>query len=283
MNANLLGSYVYKALGSSNSNDPETDIWLKLEQEQIPDNYDEVSMVDVSAMMSKVLRGSSAKAYAGEHCPYVLLSSDKVTVSLNIYVWPCDPTLDYELTADFGSIGGKTTLLQRRTFDVIFEGSNSEFIGLDVMYAKLNPKMKVYNAFGKWLSNFSSFRDVEFLNGYALTSEKVYCVFNLDGMARGHQHRLTMEFDKASLENGVQSITNFKNNVYASWYNEASELETASLSITLPGCVATLLRTCDDGTLQGDHIGTLNAPKRLLVYFNECNGEKLGSKWTNES
>jgi len=282
MNTSIITNFQKKEQ-ITNSSDPETDIWLKMEQEEIPDNYDEVSTVDVSGMMSKVLKGESAKAYIAERCPYVIITGSTVTVRINFYVYTSDINLYYELETGFGSIGPGMLNQQRRTFDVIFEGSKSEFLELNVTYGQLTPKMPVYDPLGQKIPIFVKDRNYKLVNGYAVADRNIYCVFSFDGVVRGHEHTLTMEFKKTDLESGILSISNFKNSVIASWYNEASEIETETLDIELPGCVESLLSTCDDGKIVGDRLGTLNAPKQLLVYSNDCNGKVIGTKWVNKN
>lgn len=105
-------------------------------------------------------------------------------------------------------------------------------------------------------------------------------VLRIKCAAAGWLHTLVLRFDK-----GDSKISDIDVAVSAKWA-AGGETSAQSLDLTLPGCLETLLETCDDGDLKYERgSGRVIEPDETVpvVYYSECDGQKLALRYEQAS
>lgn len=266
---------------SLNIDGPTT--WLNLEQEDYPVTSDEASVGDAANMLQLVMSGVSGMQYVMDNCVYVSFIGDKIVIKLNVYVWPSSLDLEYRLTADIGTVGPASRLSQYRSRDVIFNGSASTEIGYIMEHVTYESLMPFYFSDGVK----KKAPELTVKGGLAYIDENGYCVYRLKGQAQGYKHTVTMEFHKLA-DSAPNSITSIENTIIAEWNEEGvEEIQTASLKLTIPDCVADALRVCPDGEYLYDKMkckydGSCEGDSLLRVYYNTCTGTAIETEWVEQ-
>ena len=77
-------------------------------------------------------------------------------------------------------------------------------------------------------------------------------------------------------------MDSFDTSVTVSWEDASGEEQSNVTELTVPGCVADLLNSCDESTLPGSRVDTEGDEDEggsYLVYYSTCNGTVLDEFW----
>jgi hypothetical protein len=247
---------------------------LSLEQEPVADNR--LTTTDLAAMLALVRSGVSAKTYRAATCPASVVAG-QVICPLDLWVWPVPVGLSYTLAANQGELGERIPVTMEREFDLVinfertvqlpFETSSltwewSAMPCLDARSRVVDPPTVTATA-----SSIS-------VNADIVGVLRIRCA------AVGWLHTLVLRFDK-----GDAKISDIDVAVSAKW-EIADETFAESADLKLPGCLETLLETCDDGNLKYERgSGHVLEPDETVpvVYYSECDGQKLALRYERAS
>lgn len=263
--------------GQSEADSGRGDTWARLEQGYKSSTSDAANLGDLSQMFALARTGHSAFEYVADVCPYAEVVENLVIVQLDFYVWPSDISLPYTLKADLGAISEAERVEEYRSFDVAFQGSDSENLPY-IFNGSFVPEMPFISSAGEILAGVEAAAESSVLS----LSESAYCVLRADGRVAGFKHTITMTLPKTS-ENKIE---NLRNTIVVSWLDETGEKETDTLELEIPPCVSDLLEDCPDGQ-PVIVIGCLgrNCDDKDPVYvvkYNVCDGHIISQGWEDQ-
>lgn len=247
------------------TDDQAAEASLLLEQEPVADNS--LTTDDLAAMLALVRAGYSAKTYRPSSCPASVVNGQAV-VPLHVWAWPSPLELPYALSANQGVLGERIVVEVEREFEVVFDFERT--VTLPFMVRSINTEWTDLPCFDR-ASNEMPRPQVTIDGGAMTLSAEVLAVLRVRCVAVGYLHTLVLRVDK-----GGSAITDVKAVVSAGWLS-AGEWKTAEKTLELPGCVALLLATCDDGGLVAESRGSArdDSARVAVVYYNDCTGDEL--------
>lgn len=236
-----------------------------LEQEPVADNT--LTTTDLYSMIAMVKSGKSAKLYKPETCNVSIIDG-KVLADLIVYSWPKPYDLDYTTVTNYGEIKDRISIKQSREFDFIINMSTKielPFIVESISYE--TTQLPFFNNDGEVVPE----PVITFDERFVYVSSEVIGVIRLTCVAKGYSHIVSLSFDK-----GDSNIDNVNISVSSNWYY-GGELNTETLSLELPGCLALLLKTCEDDLITERNYGSVKGKDTLIpvVYYSDCDGSFL--------
>ena len=244
---------------------------LALEQEPVADS--KLTTNDLTVMLALVRSGVSAKAYIPASCPASVVDG-QVICPIDVWVWPSPGNLAYTLTANQGSLGERIRVEMEREFDLVINFERTVQLPFDT--TSLSWEWSVMPCLDSNSQPVAVAPNVTATSSTISVDADVIGVLRVKCMAVGWLHTLVLRFAK-----GDATITNIDVVVTAQW-ESGGENQTARLPIELPGCLKTLLETCDDGELKYERgMGAVRYPNETyaVVYYSECNGHKLALRY----
>jgi hypothetical protein len=247
---------------------------LTLEQEPVVDNR--LTTTDLIAMLALVRSGFSAKTYRPASCPASVVAG-QVVCPLDVWAWPVPLDLAYTMHANQGSLGARIPVVMEREFDLVINFERTvqlPFVTSALTWAWSD--MPCLDA----RSNVVASPTVTATASSLSVDADIVGVLRVRCAAVGWLHTLVLRFDK-----GAEKITDIDVAVSAKWV-AAGETSTLSQDLELPGCLETLLETCDDGDLAYERAsGKIIQPEDTVpvVYYSECDGQKLAIRFEQVS
>lgn len=234
---------------------------LRLEQQPVDDGS--LRLQDLAAMLSLAASGISARTYQSRSCT-AWLEDGLLKVSLGLYVWPTDLTLEYELHGDLVEPAAQTPVELEREFDLVVGMTDRVALPFLSRQAKLSWQTPCYNDLGEVVPQPAMRIEVDQLR----LDAPVFGVLRFHGLALGHFHELLFAVPKTT----TQKVTDIKPAITARWL-VGEEQQHQRLELELPACAQALLEACADGELinqepepiVGDELG-------YVVYYNTCTG-----------
>ena len=122
--------------------------WLHLVQEKLDDVDQYANFGDIASMLSMAESGLSASLYEKETCPIVMLE-DIAKVDLDVFVYPHDLELPYEISASFGVVGDQFVSDYFQEFDVIIPFAKSVKLNFLIGENEITWQTETRNIFGQ--------------------------------------------------------------------------------------------------------------------------------------
>ena len=252
----------YSGQGGATSTEPS----LRLEQQPVSSGH--LTMADITAMLSLVRSGVSAKNYRQNGCEASVVGG-AVIVPLVLYVWPSDLGLQYTLSSTLPgwlAIGEAEAYTMERDFDLVVPMSESVQLPFVTEGFAFTWQTPCYNEFGEVVGRPS----IEVIGIDVALSAEVFGVLRVRCIASGYRHRLSLSIPKVDSAGAMTIISELDCTVTATWPVTEGTL-TDELELALPGCVADLLESCPDGSTPGSG-GKITDQDELVptVYYNPC-------------
>lgn len=243
---------------------------LALEQEPVADNS--LTTTDLAAMLALVRSGVSAKTYRATTCPASVVDG-QVLCPLDLWVWLVPLSLPYTLSANQGELGERIPVTLEREFDLVINFERT--VQLPFATSALAWEWSAMPCLdGK--SQVVAPPKVTATASSISVDADIVGVLRIRCAAVGWLHTLMLRFAK-----GDSKISDIDVAVSAGWM-DAGETVAKSVDLQLPGCLETLLETCDDGDLKYERgSGKVIKPDETVpvVYYSECDGQKLALRY----
>lgn len=286
----MLNKSVGVSYSKSETLDSSIDEWVKLEQVDIPNSSQGATIKDAVNMVAYVKQGNSAFDYIADSCIYVSINAGVVTVKLDLYVWPSDINLQYELKTSIGTISDGTKISKPRAFNVIFDKTNTKSLGF-IFDGVLRPEMPFFSSRG---GDITPDPTITIEGSNIVLSKKCTTVLRADVTAKGYLHTLSVELDsgtttkqdkKTGAEVTVSGYLLPEPTITATWGDcdanstECLEDHKDVLEMKIPSCVTDLLNACGDGEIPKTLEDMHDDEAKYIVYWNTCTGEVIDEFW----
>jgi hypothetical protein len=256
-----------------------SNIWVRLEQEKIPDYSNALNFSDMYQMWVMAKYGTSAFMYLQNYCPISINADGTVTVAISFYSYPSQMDLVYSVDTSLGELGEKIRISEDREFDLKFENSNNATLPYVATNLEITPISRAIHS-SKGEIPFPSYT----VDGSVITlSESCFAVVRVKCKAQGFLHTVLLTFVKEETtkdENGDINKTGYKiSNIQctetAKWINGEYEQQEDVLDLEIPPCVESYLAQCGEGTGGGLKVIPLDKDRHQVVYWNVCTGNIL--------
>jgi hypothetical protein len=254
------------SVGFSSASSTSSDIWATLEQEY--DGSDnEASLTDLYHMLAYGRAGTSSLEYLIRTCPYVTITEEEVTITLNVYVWPHSLDLEYDITCTEGVASAGELQTIDKSFDVIIDNSSSAVLPY-VLDGEATPQTPYINQYGKLLD----FSEPEIVGSLVTIDANAFVVLRVEGSATGFKHSVTLTYDIETIISEDFKVNAADNVVTLSYTNEEGELQTIQETLDIPACVTQILEYCGVSLYWNISAGGAGRYNSIEIYVDECKG-----------
>lgn len=268
--------------GPEASDTSKLDEWAKLEQVDAPKSSEGATIADAVNMVAYAKQGNSAFDYIADSCTYITVKDGAVIVKLQFWVWPSSMDLDYTLETSIGEIEAGTKVSKIKSFDVIFDKSDSVDVGF-IFDGTLKPEMPFFASLGSDISP-----DPVITQDRTKIELSTTCttVLRATGRAEGYKHTLTIELatstkEKIDSDTGEKvTLTGYSlpnPEITVVWGNceendtQCIETHKDELELSVPQCVTDLLNACGEEE-PATSLENLYDDWKYVVQWDTCRG-----------
>lgn len=240
--------------------DTSQDIWINLEQADLPVYGGNVSLNDILNMSTIARQQETAFSYRMDDGIYFSDSGDTINIPLSFYVFPSSMGLSYSLQIPQGELSDRVVINLAKTGNVVVPLSTSVSFKALVNNVNLTWQTPCYNEHGNILS----------APNYTVSNNKIELDNQVFGVLRGsfnyigYKYTLTLSFTKAetaeehpftviglkniiNTQTNYNSITNIQTTVICTYMDENGEEQQESLDLQIPKSAEMYLSDCPNG------------------------------------
>ncbi len=284
-------STAIKTVDFSSADINEQEIWVKMEQEVIPETSLDANLFDIFQMINRSASGLTSFSYVPTSLDYVMFTPTTIEIKLDFWVFPSNMDLLYSMTINQGSLSSRIHDSVPKVGNIVIPLDDKVQMPylIDPVVSSFGWESPVYDDLGHLLDS----PDITVNGPYLTFTQDVFGIVRANIMAQGYKYTATLSFPKSQTgraeifgiianQTSYTSITNVRCSVICTYIDENGEEQEEMLELKIPKPVLDFLAECDDGypTLWPRCAGSIldteeNQTYSTTIYYSTCTGEIL--------